>query len=71
MPMVERGGWVDLPAQSGSPKKRVRMVEEGSVLAAPAALVGRAPDVAPEGFPHSVFRAGFALSIALPAGGAQ
>jgi hypothetical protein len=27
---------------------------------------GSAPDVAPEGFSHPVFRAGFALSIRLP-----
>ena len=73
---VERGGWVDSPAAftgsaSGAQKKRVRMIEEGSVLAAATSPAGRAPDVAPEGFPHPVFRAGFALSIALPAGGPQ
>jgi CRISPR type III-A-associated RAMP protein Csm4 len=66
---VERGGWVDSPSAANSPKRRVRMIEEGSVVAAPAALAGRAPDVAPEGFPHPVFRAGFALSIPLPAAG--
>jgi CRISPR type III-A-associated RAMP protein Csm4 len=65
---VERGGWVE---GAGANKKRVRMIEEGSVLAAPAAPAGRAPDVAPDGFPHPVFRAGFALSIPLPAGGSQ
>ena len=27
---------------------------------------GAAPDVAPEGFAHPVFRAGFALAIPLP-----
>jgi len=68
---IERGGWVDSPVQSGSPKKRVRMIEEGSVVAAPTSPAGRAPDVAPDGFPHPVFRAGFALSIPLPAGGPQ
>jgi CRISPR type III-A-associated RAMP protein Csm4 len=68
---IERGGWVESPVQSGAQKKRVRMIEEGSVLAASSAPVGRAPDVAPEGFPHPVFRAGFALSITLPSGGAQ
>ena len=52
---VERGGWVE---SSGTPKKRVRMVEEGSVLAASASPAGRAPDVAPDGFEHPVFRAG-------------
>lgn len=68
---VERGGWVESPAASGSQKKRVRMIEEGSVVAAPSSPAGRAPDVAPAGFPHPVFRAGFALSIPLPVGGVQ
>jgi CRISPR type III-A-associated RAMP protein Csm4 len=63
---VERGGWVE---GNDTPKKRVRMIEEGSVLAAPSSPAGRAPNVAPDGFPHPVFRAGFALSIPLPAGG--
>ncbi len=65
---VERGGWVE---GSDAYKKRVRMIEEGSVVSAPSAPAGRAPDVAPAGFPHPVFRAGFALSIPLPAGGSQ
>ena len=65
---VERGGWVE---GADAQKKRVRMIEEGSVLAASAAPAGRAPEVAPPGFPHPVFRAGFALSIPLPAGGPQ
>jgi CRISPR type III-A-associated RAMP protein Csm4 len=68
---VERGGWVESSVQSGAQKKRVRMIEEGSVLSSSGALAGRAPDVAPDGFPHPVFRAGFALSIPLPTGGAQ
>ena len=42
------------------------MVAEGSVLYAGGALCGAAPDVAPEGFAHPVFRAGFALAIPLP-----
>ncbi len=65
---VERGGWVE---GADAQKKRVRMIEEGSVVAAPSSPAGRAPDVAPDGFPHPVFRAGFALSIPLPAGGPQ
>jgi CRISPR type III-A-associated RAMP protein Csm4 len=59
---VERGGWVE---GNDIRKKRVRMIEEGSVMAAPTSPAGRAPDVAPDGFPHPVFRAGFALSIPL------
>jgi hypothetical protein len=44
----------------------VPMIAEGSVLYAGAALRGSAPDVAPDGFAHPVFRAGFAVSIPLP-----
>jgi CRISPR type III-A-associated RAMP protein Csm4 len=64
--LLERGGRVDSPAGSGALKKLVQMVSEGSVLYAPAAPHGAAPDVAPEGFAHPVFRAGFAFSIPLP-----
>jgi CRISPR/Cas system CSM-associated protein Csm4 (group 5 of RAMP superfamily) len=64
--VVERGGRVESPSRSGDLKKQVQMVAEGSVLYAGAGLRGSAPDVAPEGFAHPVFRAGFALSIPLP-----
>ena len=60
-----RGGWTDSPAGAGA-KKQVRMMEEGSVLAADS-LRGRAVDVAPDGFPHPVYRAGFALAMPAPA----
>ena len=43
------------------------MVAEGSVLVSSQAPVGSAPDVAPDGFPHPVYRAGFALAIPIPA----
>ena len=59
-----RGGWTD--SQSGiAPKKQARMLEEGSVLFAPS-LLGRVVDVAPEGFPHPVYRAGYALAVPAP-----
>jgi CRISPR type III-A-associated RAMP protein Csm4 len=64
--LLERGGRVESRQGSGALKKLVQMVSEGSVLYAPAALHGAAPDVAPEGFAHPVFRSGFALSIPLP-----
>lgn len=64
--VVTRGGWVDSPSASGAAKKMVRVVEEGSVVSASKALLGSAPDVAPDGFPHPVYRAGFAYAIALP-----
>lgn len=64
--VLTRGGRVDSPAGSGELKKNVQMIAEGSVLYAGAPLRGAAPDVAPDGFAHAVFRAGFALSIPLP-----
>jgi len=64
--LVERGGRIDSRSGSGELKKTLRMIGEGSVIYAPAAPRGAAPDVAPGGFPHPVFRAGFAVSIPLP-----
>ena len=64
--VMERGGRVDSPAGSGELKKYLPMIAEGSVLYADSALRGSAPDVAPDGFAHPVFRAGFAVSIPLP-----
>ena len=61
---VTRAGWTD-SAAGAARKKRVRMIEEGSVLMAPS-LRGRAVDVAPEGFPHPAWRAGFALAVPVP-----
>lgn len=58
---VVRGGWTDSPAGGGQ-KKSVRMVEEGSVVAAER-VWGRAVDVAPDGFPHAVYRSGFGLAV--------
>jgi len=54
------------PAGSGELKKEIQMVAEGrAVRRGAAARVGR--DVAPDGFAHPVFRAGFALSVRCPA----
>ena len=64
--VLARGGRVDSPAGSGELKKQIQMVAEGSVLIAEDAPRGAAADVAPDGFAHPVFRAGFALAIALP-----
>ena len=64
--LTARSGRIESPAGSGELKKQVQMVTEGSVLVAPSAPCGAAPDVAPDGFAHPVFRAGFALSIPLP-----
>ena len=66
--VLARGGRVESPAGSGELKKQLHMVAEGSVLVAGSSLRGAAPDVAPDGFAHPVFRAGFAVSIPLPEG---
>jgi CRISPR type III-A-associated RAMP protein Csm4 len=64
--LVLRGGRVESKAGCGAEKKTVRMVTEGSVLSAAAPIYGRAVDVAPDGFAHPVYRAGFALALRLP-----
>lgn len=64
--LVERGGRVESAAGWGAEKKTVRMVKEGSVLLSETALTGSAPDVAPDGFAHPVYRNGHAVAIPLP-----
>jgi CRISPR type III-A-associated RAMP protein Csm4 len=64
--LVSRGGRVESPAGWGAPKRLLRMVEEGSVLLASAPPVGAATDVAPEQFPHPVYRAGYAVAAPIP-----
>jgi CRISPR/Cas system CSM-associated protein Csm4 (group 5 of RAMP superfamily) len=64
-----RNGRVESSAGWGALKQSSKMVVEGSVLAAGGPLTGVAHDVAPEGFAHPVYRAGFAL--ALPVAGAK
>jgi CRISPR type III-A-associated RAMP protein Csm4 len=61
--LVARSGRIESPTQGGAEKRIVRMVEEGSVLFSGGAPSGAARDVAPEGFPHPVFRSGFALAL--------
>jgi len=65
--VLARGGRIDSPsAGSGELKKQIQMVAEGSVLYSDGVPLGAAFDVAPDGFAHPVFRAGFALAIPLP-----
>jgi CRISPR type III-A-associated RAMP protein Csm4 len=64
--VVPRGGRVESPAGSGELKKQIQMVAEGSVVYAETPPRGSAADVAPDGFAHPVFRAGFAVAIPLP-----
>jgi CRISPR type III-A-associated RAMP protein Csm4 len=64
--LATRGGRIESPLRSGEQKRLLRMVEEGSVLRAAQPLRGAARNVAPEGFPHPVFRAGFAVAVPVP-----
>lgn len=64
--VVLRSGRSASTAASGVAKRVTRMVSEGSVLVAAEPPVGTARDVAPEGFPHPVFRAGFAVAVPIP-----
>ncbi|HUQ92622.1 MAG TPA: hypothetical protein VM120_13165 [Bryobacteraceae bacterium] len=61
--LVERNGRTESLSQPGTLKRALRMIGEGSVLLSSGPLQGAAPDVAPEGFPHPVYRSGFALAI--------
>jgi CRISPR type III-A-associated RAMP protein Csm4 len=65
--VTTRGGYVESSNGSGGSKKLVRMITEGSVLASAKAPKGSAVDVAPEGLGRAAYRAGFALSMTLPA----
>jgi CRISPR type III-A-associated RAMP protein Csm4 len=64
--LTTRGGRVESAAGWGNAKKLTRMVAEGSVLLAASEPRGAAPDVAPDEFPHPVYRAGFALCLPIP-----
>jgi CRISPR type III-A-associated RAMP protein Csm4 len=64
--VMPRGGRVESPAGWGLLKRISRVVSEGSVLISPATPRGAAVNVAPEGFPHPVYRYGYALSISIP-----
>jgi CRISPR type III-A-associated RAMP protein Csm4 len=64
--LTTRGGRIESEAGWGEMKKSTRMVTEGSVLVAANEPRGAATDVAPDGFAHPVYRAGFALSLPVP-----
>ncbi len=68
--VLTRGGRVESRAGWGAEKRVSRVISEGSVLVAPTQPVGRAVNVAPEDFPHPVWRYGFALAISIPVKGA-
>jgi CRISPR-associated protein Csm4 len=64
--LVVRGGRTSGPAGAGLLKLASRMVAEGSVLRAGGPPRGAVRDVAPEGVPHPVYRAGYALALPIP-----
>jgi CRISPR type III-A-associated RAMP protein Csm4 len=63
---VSRSGRIESRARWGEPKQATTMIAEGSVLLASSELRGAASNVAPEGFPHPVYRAGFAVTVPIP-----
>lgn len=64
--VVVRSGRIESLARSGAMKRSLRMLEEGSVLLGDAAPVGSVVNVAPDGWPHPVYRFGYALSLQVP-----
>ncbi|HLG99076.1 MAG TPA: type III-A CRISPR-associated RAMP protein Csm4 [Bryobacteraceae bacterium] len=63
---IARAGRIESTARWGEPKAATTMVAEGSVLLAAAKPQGAAQDIAPSGFPHPVYRAGFAVTVPIP-----
>lgn len=65
--LVDIGGWLWSPQGPAQRRRRVRLIEAGSILAAPA--IGRLVDVRPTyasprgDLPHPVYRSGVALTI--------
>ncbi len=63
---VQRTGRIENPTRWGELKSPTLMVAEGSVLLAPHEPHGVIHNVAPDGFPHPVYRSGFAVTIPIP-----
>ena len=63
---VSRSGRIESGARWGEPKPATTMIAEGSVLLSSSELRGAASNVAPAGFPHPVYRAGFAVTVSIP-----
>ena len=71
--LVDVGGWLASPEGPAQRRKRVRMIEAGSILAAPVPITGRIVNVRPEydqpGAPaHPVYRSGIALTVGVSGG---
>lgn len=63
---VARTGRIESASRWGEPKRQSLMIAEGSVLVGGASLRGTIEDIAPEGFPHPVYRSGLAVSVSIP-----
>jgi CRISPR type III-A-associated RAMP protein Csm4 len=63
---LQRRGRIESSSNWGQAKSPTLMIAEGSVLLSGAELQGAASDVAPAGFPHPVYRAGFAVAVPIP-----
>jgi CRISPR type III-A-associated RAMP protein Csm4 len=64
---LERRGRIESSTRWGELKPPTLMIAEGSVLLAGTGdLRGAARDTAPAGFPHPVYRAGFAVTVPIP-----
>ncbi|MBX3057270.1 MAG: type III-A CRISPR-associated RAMP protein Csm4 [Anaerolineae bacterium] len=65
--LVTVGGWLATPYQPHLRRKQISLLAEGSIVG--AQVSGRMEDVRPEwvGFPHAVWRNGFALTIPVTA----
>jgi hypothetical protein len=64
--LVVRSGRIESAARHGDLKTPANMIQEGSVLVSDTEPRGGARNVAPESFPHPVYRAGFAVAIPIP-----
>jgi CRISPR type III-A-associated RAMP protein Csm4 len=67
--VMTRAGRIESTAAWGVPKLTGRVLCEGSVVISPAEPRGAAPNVAPDGFPHPVYRYGHAVFIPIAARG--
>jgi CRISPR type III-A-associated RAMP protein Csm4 len=63
---ITRTGRIESRARWGETKPSTVMIAEGSVLFAGQEPHGIVKNIAPEGFPHPVYRSGFAVSIPIP-----
>lgn len=63
---ITRSGRIENQFRWGELKSPTLMISEGSVLLANQEPHGAVHNVAPEGFEHPVYRAGFAVSIPIP-----